>query len=145
MRSFYRSLHVDSNWIRLGYNRRFNKATGKLINISSRSPNLLIIGSQKCGTTSLFFYLKKHPQIAESTPFKEPGYFIFDNWARDFWKRTKNIHLRSKQQLKAHYMSKNLTDQKYFMDASTYYTHNSKMNLYTTFPSKYIRNPRMLN
>ncbi len=37
----------------------------------------LIIGAQKCGTTSLFQYLAKHPQICECTQ-KEPFFFADD-------------------------------------------------------------------
>jgi hypothetical protein len=27
-------------------------------------PNFLIIGTQKCGTSSLFYYLLQHPELA---------------------------------------------------------------------------------
>lgn len=37
-------------------------------------PNFLIIGSAKCGTTSLYSYLHQHPQVFMSTP-KEPTFF----------------------------------------------------------------------
>lgn len=40
-------------------------------------PNFLIIGTQKAGTTSLYYYLKDHPQIYMS-PIKEPGFFAFE-------------------------------------------------------------------
>ena len=40
-------------------------------------PNFLIIGAQKAGTTSLYRYLKEHPQIFMSS-VKEPGFFAFD-------------------------------------------------------------------
>jgi hypothetical protein len=39
-----------------------------------RLPNFLIIGAPKCGTTSLYAYLKQHPQVFMSTP-KEPTFF----------------------------------------------------------------------
>ena len=35
------------------------------------SPNLFIIGMPKCGTTPLFAYLQKHPDVLMSIP-KEP-------------------------------------------------------------------------
>ena len=41
-------------------------------------PNLFIIGAPKCGTTSLYEYLKGHPQVYMSAA-KEPGYFAPDN------------------------------------------------------------------
>ncbi len=40
-------------------------------------PNFLIIGAAKSGTTSLYYYLKQHPQIYAS-PVKEPSFFAFE-------------------------------------------------------------------
>jgi hypothetical protein len=37
-------------------------------------PNFFIIGAQKAGTTSLYYYLKQHPQVYMS-PRKEPHFF----------------------------------------------------------------------
>jgi hypothetical protein len=45
---------------------------------SHRLPTFLIIGAAKSGTSSLFSYLKQHPQIGMCTR-KEPGFFAFDN------------------------------------------------------------------
>ena len=43
-------------------------------------PNLIIIGAQKCGTTSLHYYLNCHPEIIMS-PHKELNFFNEDlNW-----------------------------------------------------------------
>lgn len=42
-----------------------------------RVPDLFIIGAPKCGTTSLFEYLKGHPQVFMSA-VKEPNYFARD-------------------------------------------------------------------
>lgn len=39
-------------------------------------PNFLIIGAAKSGTTSLYHYLKQHPEIYLS-PVKEPKFFCF--------------------------------------------------------------------
>ena len=43
-------------------------------------PNFLIVGAAKCGTTSLYYYLKQHPDIG-FPKLKEPKYFstIFNN------------------------------------------------------------------
>jgi hypothetical protein len=41
-----------------------------------RWPNFFVIGAGKSGTTSLYHYLKQHPQIFMS-PVKEPKYFAF--------------------------------------------------------------------
>lgn len=37
----------------------------------------LIVGAMKCGTTSLFYYLSEHPEIAEAKN-KEPHFFSYD-------------------------------------------------------------------
>ncbi|HXE80083.1 MAG TPA: sulfotransferase [Vicinamibacterales bacterium] len=48
----------------------------------SRLPNLVVIGAQKCGTTSLHYYLSAHPQISMSSD-KELDFFIEElNWRR---------------------------------------------------------------
>jgi len=39
-------------------------------------PNFLIVGAAKSGTTSLYYYLKQHPEIYMSD-FKEPQFFSF--------------------------------------------------------------------
>jgi hypothetical protein len=45
-------------------------------------PNLIVIGAQKCGTTSLHFYLDQHPQIAMSRA-KELNFFVArGSWAK---------------------------------------------------------------
>lgn len=40
-----------------------------------RLPTFLIIGAQKSGTTSLFLYLREHPQVYMSS-LKEPDFFV---------------------------------------------------------------------
>ena len=40
-------------------------------------PNFFIVGAPKAGTTSLYHYLKKHPQVYMS-PIKEPNFFSFE-------------------------------------------------------------------
>ena len=40
-------------------------------------PNFLIIGAAKSGTTSLWSYLKQHPEVFICKP-KEPNFFIFE-------------------------------------------------------------------
>jgi hypothetical protein len=37
-------------------------------------PNLIVIGAQKCGTSSLHYYLDLHPEIEMSSP-KELNFF----------------------------------------------------------------------
>lgn len=148
----YRQLHICKDWVRLGSFYRCNKRTRQLINIKNRKPNLIILGAQKCGTTSLFQYLNKHPQIVGSFPQKEPGYFMFHQWSRDFWKRKNGFFLKTKEDMLSNMMYKHLTNEKYFMDASTYYTqdvnevtHNVPSQIYSESPDSklvyIIRNP----
>jgi hypothetical protein len=40
-------------------------------------PDIIILGAAKCGTTSLAFYLKQHPDVF--MPRKEPGFFAYHN------------------------------------------------------------------
>jgi hypothetical protein len=46
-------------------------------------PNFLIIGAMKCGTTSLYYYLKQHPEIYMS-PIKAPDFFAWEGWQLNF-------------------------------------------------------------
>ena len=41
-------------------------------------PNFFIIGATKAGTTSLYFYLKQHPDIFMPSSHKEPHFFAFE-------------------------------------------------------------------
>ncbi|MEB3230035.1 MAG: sulfotransferase [Leptolyngbyaceae bacterium] len=45
-------------------------------------PNFLIIGAMKAGTTSLYRYLKQHPQVFMS-PVKEPNFFALEGEVLD--------------------------------------------------------------
>ncbi len=47
------------------------------MNQKERWPNFLVIGAAKCGTTSLYHYLKSHPEVYMS-PIKEPNFFSTD-------------------------------------------------------------------
>jgi len=46
-------------------------------------PNFLVIGAPKAGTTSLYNYLKQHPQVYMS-PAKEPKFFAFEGSSLSF-------------------------------------------------------------
>lgn len=46
-------------------------------------PNLVVIGAQKAGTTSLHRYLDRHPEVAMSTP-KELNFFTSPAW--NWWR-----------------------------------------------------------
>jgi hypothetical protein len=57
-------------------------------NTRERLPDFLIIGAAKCGTSTLFHYLRRHPGVFGSEP-KEPCFFDPEvNWHRGFdWYR----------------------------------------------------------
>ena len=57
--------------IKIGYYIRL------LTSIIRISPNFIIIGAARSGTTSMYNYLNKHPQIIVSKK-KEPNYFSFN-------------------------------------------------------------------
>ncbi len=46
-------------------------------------PNFFIIGAGKAGTTSLYYYLKQHPEIFMSR-YKEPKFFALEGHTLDF-------------------------------------------------------------
>ena len=45
--------------------------------MATEMSNFMIIGAIKAGTTSLYHYLKQHPDVY-MTPKKEPGFFAAD-------------------------------------------------------------------
>lgn len=54
-------------------------------------PNFLIIGSAKAGTTSLYYYLKQHPDVYMSS-VKEPRFFALENEALTFQNPDRGIN-----------------------------------------------------
>jgi len=44
-------------------------------------PHFIIIGAMNAGTTSLYHYLKTHPDIISSSP-KEPSFFVQDRFRK---------------------------------------------------------------
>ena len=100
---------------------------GNFLNISSFSkqkiqPNLMIIGAQKSGTTSLYNHLGLHPNIFMSSPIKEPGYFMNFEFIKNFLKKETNIKVNSRNDILKSLMLQGYKGQLYFGDASTYYT-----------------------
>ncbi|MBX7141699.1 MAG: sulfotransferase [Chitinophagales bacterium] len=45
--------------------------------MKDRLPNFFIVGAPKAGTTSLYYYLKRHPEVFMSS-LKEPNFFSYD-------------------------------------------------------------------
>ncbi|MGM0466005.1 MAG: sulfotransferase domain-containing protein [Acidobacteriota bacterium] len=61
-------------------------------------PNLFLVGSGKCGTTTLYDCLKQHPDVFMCSP-KEPAYFCkdFHEESDEFHKKKKFFSFRDKQ------------------------------------------------
>lgn len=51
----------------------------------------MIVGGQKCGTTSMHNWLDQHPQICMSYP-KEPKFFEIDYWRGSHWYEQKHYY-----------------------------------------------------
>jgi len=58
-------------------------------------PNFLIIGAGKSGTTSLYHYLKQHPEVYMS-PVKEPKFFAMEGKTLDFRGPNDEAHMNRK-------------------------------------------------
>lgn len=68
---------------------RFSRISTLRKSVNGSLPNLIVIGAQKCATTSLHYYLNLHPQISMSKE-KELNFFIRErNWKRGIeWYRS---------------------------------------------------------
>ncbi len=84
-------------------------------------PNLVIIGTQKAGTTSLHNYLAQHPDIFMSQ-FKEPGYFLdqTDELTQGTSRNRLRLNLDDDSLLRL--ISLGYGGERWFGESSTYYT-----------------------
>lgn len=57
-------------------------------------PNFLIIGAAKAGTSSLYYYLKQHPQVFMSA-IKEPKFFALEGESLDYKGPDRGININS--------------------------------------------------
>lgn len=63
----------------LANNNNIRKQNLEIMKLKNKTlPNFFIVGAQKAGTTTLYHYLKQHPEIYMS-PIKEPMYFALNN------------------------------------------------------------------
>ena len=81
----------------------------------TKVPNLFIVGAPKCGTTFLYTYLKKHPDIYFPN-FKEPHFF-----GSDLIRKNGAYNLSQKD-----YNDLFSTDKKIIGEASTFYIFSKK-------------------
>ena len=49
--------------------------------MANKFPNFFIVGAPKAGTTSLYYYLQRHPEVFMSS-IKEPNFFSYDETVR---------------------------------------------------------------
>ena len=77
LRTKWRLMHLAPKIIYFCYLWRFDYSKIKLFKLRERNPNLVLLGSQKCGTTSLAFYLDKHPDICLTSPYKEDEVSVY--------------------------------------------------------------------
>lgn len=69
-----------------------------------QKPNFFIVGTAKAGTTSIYSYLKNHPQI-HMCPIKEPNYFASDVRLNEFRAEyRKSVDFNVQKYLSAEYL-----------------------------------------
>lgn len=83
-------------------------------------PNLFIAGFAKAGTTALFHYMLKHPNVFCNHYLKEPRYFSYENFKKS--KAYKYI-LKNAISSESDYLSlfSKASTQNYIVDGSVYY------------------------
>jgi len=72
---------------RLPFRYASNRSLKKLISPFKVLPDFIIVGAQKSGTTSLYNYLKQHPNVF-STSKKEIEFFDWGFWRGEYWYRS---------------------------------------------------------
>lgn len=104
--------------------------------------NLLLIGAQKSGTTTLHKCMSKHTQICMSEPLKEPIFFFpIEEVKRYFAQR--GIKVESKQDLLKRLMMREFRNQLYFGESSTTYTVGETSYKYELPKTVFEYNPSM--
>ena len=89
-------------------------------------PNFLIIGAAKAGTTSIYHYLKQHPQIY-MCPGKEPRFFALEGEKLDFRGPTQGINQTSVTTWEEYcQLFEGVTDEMAIGEASTIYLSSPK-------------------
>ncbi len=89
-------------------------------------PNLVIIGAQKSGTTSLHRALGRHPDIHMSRPLKEATYFLPEDMMVARVARYGYAGVVDRATLVSGHMLKGYRGQRYFGESSTDYTMSNR-------------------
>lgn len=82
--------------------------------------NLLIIGAQKSGTTTLYQILANQPSIWMSKKIKEPGFFLPFETVRQYYLK-RNFDIKDKKDLYFNYIMPGYNGEKWIGEASTFY------------------------
>lgn len=101
--------------------RWFELNIGRQKQYRNKKFNLLIVGAQKAGTTSLHYALNQHPDIFMTNPIKEPGYFLPFAVMQDYFAK-KGIRLKSKEHFFEYHLLKGYKGERYMGESSTFYT-----------------------
>jgi len=89
-------------------------------------PNFLIVGAAKAGTTSLYHYLKQHPQIFMSA-LKEPKFFALEGKKLNFNGPSQHINTDSVNNLKDYRaLFADVTTEKSIGEASPLYLYDNQ-------------------
>jgi len=113
---------ISARYLYLGQGRYLDIRRQKIVTLI---PNLVVVGAQRAGTTSLHRYLDRHPDIFMSNPHKEPCLYLEDRPGEERWReyfKTRGRTYRTNHMLLKAYMLQGYGGQRYFGESSTYYT-----------------------
>lgn len=99
------------------------------LSIEQLKPNLIVIGAQKSGTTSLHKYLNLHPDVFMSNPLKEPGLFLDFKFIQNYLGSI-NLNVKSENDLLKNYMLQGYKGQRFIGESSTYYTLGKRAQIF---------------
>lgn len=107
-------------------------------------PNFLVVGSTKSGTTSLYYYLKQHPEIYLNEKIKETNFFIepkdiLGNGPRYFGKDSFGTSIQKYSEL---FSDVDIENQKAIGEICTTYLHFSDYAIPNI--KKYLKNPKII-
>jgi len=83
--------------------------------------NLIVLGAQRCGTTSFHNYLNMHPDIFMSKPVKEPCFYLPINFVQER-RKVQGFYYENHDDLFKNCMIQGYMGQKIFGESSTFYT-----------------------
>lgn len=94
----------------------------KSLKIEDIKVNLIVLGAQKSGTSSLHFFLNSHPDIFMSHPMKEPRFFCSERRILDYFSSEEPLSIKNRSHLFFRHMIKGYKGERIFGESSTDYT-----------------------